>query len=157
MLHAGTTGLSAGICVFLPRVLLGCGQASITLSLILDGRSCRSEALPNGSPLRPRSGAGGKSDQLPVTKMRKRFDGVLAAVPTVFSSTERQTEQPPEVVVDEDHTDVDPARDAESTLGLACVDPREQAVLGRIGDLDGLFFRIERGHSHHWSKDLHLG
>src|SRR6201987_1487559 len=63
----------------------------------------------NRSPLRPRSSAGRESDQLSVPKVRKRLDGVLAAVATVFGSAEWQTEEAPEIVVDQKHPDIDAA------------------------------------------------
>ena len=88
--------------------------------------------------------------------MRECLDGVLAAVATVLGSAERQTQDAPEIVVDEDHTDIDSTRHAQGTLGVARVNAGEQALLGRVGDRDGLLFRLERGHGHHWSKDLLL-
>jgi hypothetical protein len=55
---------------------------------------------------------------------------VLAAIAAVFGSTERQAQKHSEVIVDENHADVDSTRNAKGTLRVVRVKPREQTVLG---------------------------
>src|ERR1700683_92667 len=90
----------------------------------------RREDFVNRSPMWPCSGAGRQSDQFPITEMGQGLDRVFATVATVFGSAERQAQEPSEVVVNQNHADVDSPCDAKSTLGVSSVEAGEKAVLG---------------------------
>src|ERR1700733_14630529 len=115
------------------------------------------EDVADRPPARDRPESGREAHHLRVTELPQRLDGVLAAVAGVLRAAKWSTDDAAEVVVYENHPDIDAPRHAEGAGRVGAVDGRGQSVLALVHDGHGLVLVAEAGHGHYRAEYLLAG
>src|SRR5262249_30643446 len=118
--------------------------------------TCATKAAPTTSPIGPSSPAGRRRrhDVLDVCVEVEAPPAALTADPGVARPAERRVEIAYEEAVDPDGAGDELFADALSLRFVAGVNRGGKAVVGAVGELDGLGLVAERLDRQHWAEDL---